>query len=39
MKVLDVEMDEDEKVLWYKVLLNSDFVGWIRPTDFETVKM
>lgn len=39
MKVLDVEIDEDGKVLWYKVRLNSDFVGWIRPTDFETVKM
>ena len=39
MKVLDVEIDEDGKVLWYKVRLNSDFVGWIRPTDFETIKM
>lgn len=39
MKVLDEERDDAGKVMWYKVRLNSDFVGWIRPADFETVAM
>lgn len=39
MKVLDVEKDEDGKTVWYKVRLNSDFVGWIRYADFETIAM
>ena len=39
MKVLDEERDDAGKVVWYKVRLNSDIVGWIRPGDFETVAM
>ena len=40
MKILDVypSGDSDSKPEWYKVRLNSDFIGWIKSSDFAAVE-
>lgn len=37
MTVLDTFPADSESPKWYKIRLNSDFVGWIQASDFETV--
>lgn len=37
MKVLDSVSNGNNKAEWYKVRLNSDFIGWIPAQDFELV--
>ena len=36
MSVLDTETDSKDVVRWYKVRLNSDYVGWLSADEFET---
>ncbi len=35
----DANRDENEGARWYKVRLNSDFVGWLPASDFRPVDM
>lgn len=37
LQVLDDEVNSSGKVGWYKVRLNSDFIGWIPASDFEII--
>ena len=37
MDVLDEEKGSNGKTSWYKVRLNSDFVGWVKSSDFELI--
>lgn len=37
MKILDTYPAESDSAEWYKVKLNSDFVGWIQDGDFTPV--
>ncbi len=37
LQVLDTEDGAGGKAEWYKVRLNSDYVGWIRVADFELI--
>lgn len=37
LSVLDKENDEKGDVRWYKVRLNSEFLGWIKAEDFELI--
>lgn len=37
LDVLDTETTSDGKDKWYKVRLNSDYVGWVRSDDFEII--
>lgn len=39
MSVLDSVPVDARKAEWYKVRLNSDFIGWIPAGDFETIVM
>lgn len=39
MSVLDSVPLDGSKAQWYKVRLNSDFIGWIAADDFETIGM
>lgn len=38
MVILDQNQNEEKKQNWYKVRLNSDFIGWIQDTDFVPVE-
>lgn len=41
LSVLEIDSSQtnsQNKQLWYKVRLNSDFIGWISSDDFETVR-
>lgn len=41
LSVLEIDSsltNSQNKQLWYKVRLNSDFIGWISSDDFETVR-
>ncbi|MDE6006879.1 MAG: tetratricopeptide repeat protein [Muribaculaceae bacterium] len=38
MKILDSYPAGDKNPQWYKVKLNSDFIGWIQSSDFEPVE-
>lgn len=37
LDVLDTESDADGNVEWFKVRLNSDYVGWVPAADFEVI--
>lgn len=37
LDILDDEVNSSGEVSWYKVRLNSDFVGWIAASDFEII--
>lgn len=37
LDILDEENTGEGKGKWYKVRLNSDYVGWIRSSDFEII--
>lgn len=37
VRILDTENGSDGKPTWYKVRLNSDFVGWIKASGLEPV--
>lgn len=37
--ILDSIANEDKKTEWYKVRLNSDFVGWVSADDFEPIDI
>lgn len=37
MDVVSEEVDAEDSVSWYKVRLNSDFVGWIPASDFRVI--
>lgn len=37
LQVLDTEECAGGETEWYKVRLNSDYVGWVRSTDFELI--
>lgn len=37
MKILDTYPADGNTPQWYKVKLNSDFIGWIQSSDFEPV--
>lgn len=37
LQILDTEKTGDGKVIWYKVRLNSDYVGWIQAKDFVVI--
>lgn len=37
MSILETVNGKDEKPEWYKVRLNSDYIGWIRYDDFEVI--
>lgn len=37
MDIIGEETGSDGKTTWYKVRLNSDYVGWIKSTDFEVI--
>lgn len=37
LSVLDDEVNSKGDVTWYKVRLNSDFIGWIPASDFEII--
>lgn len=39
MTVLDSIPTDGKRADWYKVRLNSDYVGWIEASDFKTVDM
>lgn len=39
MTVLDSVPVGEGRARWYKVRLNSDFVGWVESSDFETIDM
>lgn len=38
MRMLESQGEGKEEKSWYKVRLNSDFVGWIRSSDFEAIE-
>lgn len=38
MKILDSYPADEKNPQWYKVKLNSDFIGWIQSSDFEPVE-
>lgn len=38
MTILDIHPSEGNDPRWYKVRLNSDFIGWISAEDFKPVK-
>lgn len=37
LTVLDTETDTKGKVTWYKVRRNSNYVGWVKVSDFEII--
>ena len=37
LQILDTEADKDGRPEWYKVRLNSQFIGWIRNDAFEPI--
>lgn len=37
LDILEMETDNDGKVEWYKVRLNSEFAGWIQASEFEVI--
>lgn len=37
MDILTSDSDEDNSSTWYKVRLNSDYIGWIRGDEFEPI--
>lgn len=37
LSVLDIQNDVKGKPAWYKVRLNSEFLGWIKAQDFEVI--
>lgn len=37
VQILSEEVDAEGKVTWYKVRLNSDYIGWVSATDLEIV--
>lgn len=37
MDIIDVQKSEDGDVQWYKVRLNSDYVGWVQSDSFEVI--
>lgn len=37
LDVLETETDQNGKVEWYKVRLNSEFAGWIPASEFEII--
>ncbi|MDE6230266.1 MAG: tetratricopeptide repeat protein [Muribaculaceae bacterium] len=38
MTILDKEDENADSIVWYKVRLNSNYVGWIKDEDFEPVR-
>lgn len=39
MKIIDIFPAGVDNPEWYKVRLNSDFVGWIQASDFEAIEL
>jgi len=37
VQVLSEEVDAEGKVTWYKVRLNSDYIGWVAASDLEVI--
>lgn len=37
VQILSEEIDAEGKVTWYKVRLNSDYIGWVSASDIEIV--
>lgn len=37
MDILSIEENDKGEIEWYKVRLNSDYVGWINKADFEPI--
>lgn len=38
MTIMDKEDENADSIVWYKVRLNSNYVGWIKDEDFEPVR-
>lgn len=37
MTIMETQNDKENKIVWYKVRLNSDIAGWIKSKDFEII--
>lgn len=37
VQILSEEVDAEGKVTWYKVRLNSDYIGWVSASDMEVI--
>lgn len=37
MNIINNQKDENDNVLWYKVRLNSDYVGWVSAENFQAI--
>lgn len=37
LNIIDTQKDENDSVSWYKVRLNSDYVGWVSAENFQAI--
>ncbi len=38
LSILDRDSIENDSLIWYKVRLNSNYIGWVRSDEFEPVR-
>ena len=38
VRIISEETDAEGSITWYKVRLNSDYIGWVKVEDIEIVE-